>query len=341
MKKNLLVAAMLAQPWALVPEYMTSMAGVVARWQAGTEMSAETAEKIRADQGAREARRAAADMRTGGGAIAVIPCYGVITQRGNMMDDISGPGSCSTQMLVSALRNAEGDNTVGQILIDFSTPGGSVYGVQEAAAEINRIKATKPIIGIANSMCASAGYWLMSQCTEAYCTPGGEVGSIGVWQAHEDMSKALDDAGLKITLVSAGKFKTEGNPYNPLDEDAKAFMQLRTDEYYTAFTKAVSKGRNVPVATVRGGMGQGRVLGADAALSENMIDGVMDFDSLVKKMQRSGPAKSASAQVAQLSAEVDVSEPVAEAPVAPIADVPEPIKPSRLSAMKRDLETFI
>ena len=112
------------------------------------------------------------------------------------------------------------------------------------------------------------------------------MGSIGVWQAHEDWSKAMDEAGVKTTLISAGKYKVEGNPYQPLDADAQGFMQSRVDDYYNSFVKAVAKGRGISVSAVRDGMGQGRVLGADAALAEKMVDGIMTFDDVVKKMQR-------------------------------------------------------
>lgn len=58
-------------------------------------------------------------------------------------------------------------------------------------------------------------------------------------------------------------------------------MQSRTQDYYQSFVKAVAKGRNVSIDTVRNGMGQGRVLGSDAALQEKMVDGVMTFDEVV------------------------------------------------------------
>ena len=57
-------------------------------------------------------------------------------------------------------------------------------------------------------------------------------------------------------------------------------MQSRVDDYYASFTKAVARGRGVPIAQVREGMGQGRVLGADAAQAQGMVDGV------VRKMRR-------------------------------------------------------
>ncbi|WP_312262251.1 S49 family peptidase [Limnohabitans sp.] len=91
----------------------------------------------------------------------------------------------------------------------------------------------------------------------------------------------------KPTLISAGKFKVEGNPYVPLDPEAQAFMQSRVDDYYNAFIKAVAKGRGVSVGDVRDGMGEGRVLGADAALAAKMVDGVATFDDVLAKMQKS------------------------------------------------------
>ena len=289
MNQQLLIAEFLATPWALMPERLNAVAAVLARWSRNTPASEDVMQRIAADRSAREARRQSNQVNGGGAGngIAVLPLYGVVTQRGNMVDDVSGPGSVSTQQFAASLRQALTDESVSQILIDIDSPGGSVYGVAELADEIISARAQKPLIAIANSLAASAAYWIGACASEFYVTPGGEVGSIGVWQAHQDYSKAMDEAGVKTTLISAGKFKVEGNPYTPLDEDAQAFMQSRVDDYYAAFTKAVAKGRGVSIAQVRDGMGQGRVLGADAALASNMVDGIATLDDVVRKMRRS------------------------------------------------------
>lgn len=285
MNHQLLVAEFLTTPWALMPERLNALAGVVTRWSAGVPAEAQTMDRIQADRMIRESRRQAAAVQSSGG-IALLPLYGVVTQRGNMVDDVSGPGSTSTQQFSSALRQLLADDTVGQILIDIDSPGGSVYGVAELADEIQSARSQKPIVAVANSLAASAAYWIGCAASEFYVTPGGEVGSIGVWQAHQDYSQALEESGVKTTLISAGKFKVEGNPYSPLDADAQSFMQSRVDDYYAAFTKSVARGRGVSVAQVREGMGQGRVLGADAALAQSMVDGVATFDDVLKKMRR-------------------------------------------------------
>ena len=296
MNKQLLLSEFLTTPWALMPERLQAMSGILTRWSAGEPPSEETLFQVNTDRVLRDSRKQMAAASAGSG-IAVLPLYGVVTQRGNMVDDISGPGSTSTQQFAAVLRQMLADDTVGQILIDIDSPGGSVYGVAELASEIVKARAQKPVIAVANSLAASAAYWLGCSASEFYVTPGGEVGSIGVWQAHFDYSKALEEDGVKPTLISAGKYKVEGNPYVPLDEQAQAFMQSRVDDYYNAFVEAVAIGRGVSVNDVRTGMGEGRVLGADAALALNMVDGIASFDDVLTKMQaniRSTPVRSSS-----------------------------------------------
>lgn len=287
MKNQHLIAYALSTPWALMPERMAAYAAVLAGRYAGSMAPAEPAAEAQAEAVA--AAGAANGARQGG--IAVIPVFGAMVEWPHQIDMCDG--GTSTYKVARALGDAEADETIGQILMVFGTPGGSVYGTSELGDTINRVKTKKPVIGVAQSLAASAGYWALSQCSEAYCSPGGEVGSIGVYSGHEDISKALEMAGIKIELFSAGEFKTEGHPFGPMSEEAKAYQKQRAQDYYAMFTAAVAKGRGVPVDSVRNGMGQGRVLGAKAALSENMIDGIATMDEVLRKMQRAAkPARS-------------------------------------------------
>jgi ClpP class serine protease len=157
---------------------------------------------------------------------------------------------------------------------------------------------------VANSVAASAAYWIGSAAGEFYATPSADLGSIGVYQAHQDFSAALEKEGVRTTLIVAGRYKVEGNPYGPLDRDARAFMQGRVDEHYTRFVRAVARNRSVPVDLVRNGMGQGRLLGAQVALKERMVDGIATIDKVVRsgrqgrerraQRQRGLPARSGS-----------------------------------------------
>jgi ClpP class serine protease len=64
-------------------------------------------------------------------------------------------------------------------------------------------------------------------------------------------------------------------------------MQSRVDDYYKAFIQAVAVGRGVSADDARDGMGEGRVLGSDAALAQRMVDGIASFDDVLAKMQKS------------------------------------------------------
>lgn len=261
---NALKTALATQPWAMMPEIINAL-------MAGTP--------------APEAANAARAARAGAsapGSIAVIPLAGVIVPHasGWFGDE------AALDVFGAALDAAVADPGIAAILIDIDSPGGSVYGVGEAAAQVYAARSAKPVVAIANSLAASAAYWIGSQAAEFHVTPSGEAGSIGVWQAHMDVSQAMEEAGVKATLISAGKFKTEGNPFEPLSEEARGFMQSRVDDYYAAFTRAVARGRNIGVEQVRSGMGQGRVLGADAALAENMVDGIATRDEVLRRMAR-------------------------------------------------------
>jgi hypothetical protein len=88
-------------------------------------------------------------------------------------------------------------------------------------------------------------------------------------------------------LISAGKYKVEGNPYAPLDEEAQGFMQSRVDDYYASFTKAVARGRGVPIAQVRDGDGPGACARRPRRRRRKAWSMAWPaFDEVVRKMRR-------------------------------------------------------
>ena len=101
MNKQLLISEFLTTPWALMPERLQAMTGILTRWSAGEAASEKTMFQINADRVIRDTRKQMA-ASTSGSSVAVLPLYGVITQRANMVDDISGPGCTSTQQFCSA-----------------------------------------------------------------------------------------------------------------------------------------------------------------------------------------------------------------------------------------------
>jgi ClpP class serine protease len=86
------------------------------------------------------------------------------------------------------------------------------------------------------------------------------------------------------TIVKAGKYKAEGE--GALSDEARAHVQSRIDDYYTTFVHQVARHRNVSVDRVRNGYGEGRTLGAKAALAAGMVDGIATLQDVVHKYAR-------------------------------------------------------
>lgn len=213
------------------------------------------------------------------GAVAVLPLYGVLTQRGT-----EWWSDTSTDRFGAVFDSAMRNPGIGAVVLDVDSPGGTVYGVRELGDRIYASRGVKPVVAVANSEAASAAYWVAAQAEQLAVTPSGAVGSIGVWAAHEDWSKFEENFGVKTTLVSAGKYKVEGHPYGPLDEEARAEMQRGVDQSYAAFVSAVSRGRSSSVETVRSGFGQGRMVRAQAAVDTGMADRVATLDKVLSEL---------------------------------------------------------
>ncbi len=134
-----------------------------------------------------------------GGLIAVLPLYGVLAPRGT--DPILAPwAQTSLKQVGREFRQALADPSISAIVLDIDSPGGAVYGVAELADEIQSARGgRKRIAAIANSLAASAAYWIASACDELSVTPSGEVGSIGLCTSHEDVSALEAKLGIRTT----------------------------------------------------------------------------------------------------------------------------------------------
>ncbi|MCL4848737.1 MAG: S49 family peptidase [Acidobacteria bacterium] len=264
-------------PWAMLPAAYEVMVDVLARRAAGARLTAEEIAARTADGPG----RGELQVRDG---VAILPVYGVLAPRLNLVEEISG--GTSTGALTGQLRQALAEPSIHAIVLDVDSPGGSVFGIDELATEIHGARGQKPIVAVARHQAASAAYWLASQADEVVVSPSGMVGSIGVFVEHWDESAMDAELGLKVTLVSAGKYKTEANPYEPLNDEARAALQATVDGYYALFTRAVARGRGVPVDAVRSGFGEGRMVMAQAALKAQMVDRVETLDATIRRMAR-------------------------------------------------------
>jgi signal peptide peptidase SppA len=216
------------------------------------------------------------------GNIALLPVFGVLSQRVGMVERASG--GISTEEIGATLEKLVADRQVSSIVMVFDSPGGAVSGAEELARRIASLRSRKQIVGIADSLCASAAYWIASQCSELYCTYGGMVGSIGVIAMHSDYSEFEKKLGVKTSIITAGRYKSEGNPVEPLGAEARAEIQRKCNFYMDAFVAAVARGRNVSESTVRSKFGEGRLLTSRDAHAVGMVDGIRTLAQVLHRV---------------------------------------------------------
>lgn len=333
-------AAVFGKPWAIHRDTFDVIVEMVRFRAAGGELSAD---EIQERIGAASTRRGS---QARAGAVAVLPLQGVIMQRAGMMAQTSGAMSLESWM--RDFRSLVADEEVGAIILDIDSPGGEVTGIPEAAAEIRAARDQKRIVAVANSMAASAAYWLGSQASEFLVTPSGSVGSIGVYLAHQDESAFWESEGVRTTYVSAGQYKVEGNPFEPLSDEARAYRQAMVDDYYGMFVADVAKGRGVTPAAVRGGMGEGRMVLAKGAKAEAMVDGIGTLDDAIRKSLGAPRPTTPAALVLDPSTLapaglVDEGEPVAAAEdpdPTPEPPTPDPTPPAEPPQADQALEFY-
>ena len=287
-------------PWAMLPARLATIIELL-EFRAAGHMFTDEEIQARIGAGPRPAAH--------GGPVAVLPLHGVMAPRMTMFTQVSG--GTSAEAFGRTFRAAVADPDISAVVLDVDSPGGSVFGIEELAAVVHGARGRKPIVAVANTLMASAAYWVASQADEILASPSAQVGSIGVIGVHQDLSEAEAKEGIRTTLVTAGKYKGDGSEHAPLSDTARAAMQQIVDSYYAAFTQDVSRGRAVPVGAVRDGFGEGQVLPAKHALKEGLIDGIGTLEQVVARL--------ASGKRAAVRAEDEPPAIVAEATEVPPA----------------------
>jgi signal peptide peptidase SppA len=214
------------------------------------------------------------------GGIAVVPIMGALSRRGDFFTDILG--WATYEGIAEAVAQLAADRSIARIVLRVDSPGGTVFGVEDAAQAVADAAKRKPVVAIADGLMASAAYWVASGATEIIATPGSELGSIGVIAVHTDVSGALAQEGVVATELKAGKHKGEGSPLRPLSDDDRAALEERIEAQYQLFTARVARGRKVSVEDVRAGFGEGRVLTAQAAVKAGLANRIARMGDVIE-----------------------------------------------------------
>jgi signal peptide peptidase SppA len=211
--------------------------------------------------------------------IAVIEIAGTLVHRGAWIGQSSG--LTSYEGIAAQLQAALADPAVLGIALDIDSFGGEVAGAFDLADRIRAARAKKPVQAFVAEHALSAGYVLASQADRIILPRTGAVGSIGVVALHTDMSGALDQKGIAVTLIHAGIHKIDANPYQPLPDAVHDQMQRELEVVRFLFAETVAAGRGNRLSHTTALATEAAVFrGADAVaagLADELADPVTAF----------------------------------------------------------------
>ncbi|MDP1669666.1 S49 family peptidase [Phaeovulum sp.] len=206
--------------------------------------------------------------------IAVIEIAGTLVHRGAWIGQSSG--LTSYEGIAAQVDAALADPAVRGIALDIDSFGGEVAGAFDLADRVRAARLVKPVQAFVAEHALSAGYALASQADRIILPRTGAVGSIGVVALHTDMSGALDQKGVAVTLIHAGAQKVDANPYQPLPEAVRTRMQAELEDLRLLFAQTVADGRGDRIDVARALGTEAAVFRGEAAVFAGLADEVAD-----------------------------------------------------------------
>lgn len=220
--------------------------------------------------------------------VAIIPIEGSLVQKGGWVGSMSG--ETSYQGLMVQIARAKRSPDVKGVVFEVDSFGGMVNGAFETAAMIADLSKAKPTLGIATDFAYSSAYLQICQCRQIVMPAFGGAGNIGALMLHADFSGALENEGVRVTIVKSGQHKTDGNKFEPLPASERERMQARVDAVRDEFAAYVGKGRGKRMTKAQALKTEAQAFTADEALDLGLIDAVGDgqeaFAAFVKEVNR-------------------------------------------------------
>lgn len=236
----------------------------------------------------------------------------IINVTGSLMKHASSWSANSSMVMIRrSILSAVNSSKVNSILLKIDSPGGTVKGLQDLVETVQYAKTKKPVYAYVEDLAASAAYWIGSQATRMYGNTHAVVGSIGVFSVVYDMSRAAENEGIKVHVLTTGAFKGAGVPGAPISDAQLADFQRHVDAYHADFIAAVASGRGLSTEAVAA-LADGRVHRGRSAVDLRLLDGIQSIEKTISDMASIGQAP----KKGQKAMSSETTVPAADTPTA-------------------------
>jgi protease-4 len=198
---------------------------------------------------------------------------------------IASGAEASAENVVPALKQAFEDEGAQAIVLLINSPGGSPVQAGIINDEIHRLKAlhNKKVYAVVEETCASAAYYIAAAADDIYVDKASLVGSIGVLMDGFGFTGLMDKLGVERRLMVAGQNKALLDPFSPLDESQKAYLQNMLNEIHQQFIAVVKKGRGTRLKESADTF-SGLVWSGQQAVNLGLADGLGNLDHVAREV---------------------------------------------------------
>ena len=159
---------------------------------------------------------------------------------------IMADSEASADRVVKGLREAFKAEHAKGVVLRVNSPGGSPVQSGMVYREIRRLKQEHPdkkIYAVITDAGASGAYYISAAADEIYADPASIVGSIGVVSDGFGFVNAMDKVGVERRVYTSGDNKAMLDPFQPVDEQQKAYFASILGDVHQQFIDAVKEGR--------------------------------------------------------------------------------------------------
>lgn len=242
-----------------------SLAALLTRFQSRTKQLDDKMRMQPQDVLARTSHKYAVDSAGN----ARIELVGIMLDQQDWILDAWAEDYTITPHFAAAIREAGQRADVQAIVIEADSPGGVVFGLQDAYEAIR--DSSKPVIIAVKGMLCSAALYATAAADHITADPAAMIGSIGTLTTVTDYSQMAAKLGITVHLVASGPDKGTGTPGVPVTAERLKPYQELVDTLAGQFRAVVAEGRGLSAEEVQA-LATGAFWNATKALELGLID---------------------------------------------------------------------
>ena len=199
--------------------------------------------------------------------------------------EIAADAEASAENLVPGIKNAFENADAQAVVLRINSPGGSPVQAGIINDEIRRLKKLhhKKVYAVVEESCASGAYYIAVAADEIYADKASVVGSIGVLMDSFGATGLMDKLGVERRLLTAGENKGIGDPFSPLNDKQRSYLQMTLNQIHQQFIAVVKQGRGQRLKESPE-MFSGLFWSGEQALTMGLIDHLGNLDFVAREV---------------------------------------------------------